>query len=267
MSADAPAGGHTALRAIVHRLRAPGGCPWDREQTHQSVKPMTIEEAYEVADAIERAAWDELEGELGDLLLQVVYHARMAEEAGRFDFAAVAGAIADKMVRRHPHVFGTDAVESAEAQTQAWEQQKARERAAKARAGKLDASVLADIPEALPALTRALKLQKRAARIGFDWPATAPVLDKLKEEIAELEVEIENGDERAREDELGDLLFSVVNLARRLGLDPETALRHGNRKFERRFRAMEDGLAPAALEGASLEELDRLWNEAKRRVG
>ncbi len=252
------------LLEVMRRLRDPErGCPWDKEQSFATIAPYTIEEAYEVADAIGREAWDELEGELGDLLLQVVYHAQMAEEAGLFDFDAVAHGIADKMIRRHPHVFGEARIESAAAQRRAWEEVKATERAAKA----ADPSVLADLPLALPALVRAEKLQRRAARIGFDWSEPAPILAKIAEEIGEVRASLEAGEGRERlEEELGDLLFAVVNLARRLGVDAEEALRRANAKFERRFRAMEtraraSGGDPAAL---GLEALDALWEAIKR---
>jgi MazG family protein len=258
------------LLAVMARLRDPaGGCPWDREQTFATIAPYTIEEAYEVADAIQRGDWAGLREELGDLLLQVAYHARMAEEAGLFDFDAVAAGIADKMVRRHPHVFGGGAaVESAGAQSVAWEEQKARERRHKAVAedGGAPASVLDDVPVALPALTRAAKLQRRAARVGFDWPEARPVLDKLREEIGELEAELDGGGPAGRlEDEVGDLLFSAVNLARHLAIDPEAALRRASAKFERRFRAVEAALAAEGRDpaGAGLDELERLWQVAK----
>jgi ATP diphosphatase len=256
--------GIARLLEVMRRLRDPErGCPWDQEQDFASIAPYTIEEAYEVADAIRRRAWDELEGELGDLLLQVVYHARMAEEARLFDFEAVAHGIADKMIRRHPHVFGAAVVESASAQRRAWEEVKAAERAGRT----ADPSVLADLPLALPALTRAQKLQGRAARIGFDWREPAPILDKIAEELAELRAAIAAGEgAERRAEELGDLLFAVVNLARRLELDAEEALRAANAKFERRFRAVEararaTGRDPADL---GLEALDALWEEVKR---
>jgi tetrapyrrole methylase family protein/MazG family protein/ATP diphosphatase len=254
------------LIAIMARLRDPvGGCPWDQEQTFATIAPYTVEEAYEVADAIERGDMGELKEELGDLLLQVVYHARMAEEAGLFDFADVAQAISDKMVRRHPHVFGADEVRDAAGQTRRWEAIKAAERAAKSRGA--PPSALDGVPVALPALTRAAKLTRRAARVGFDWPSTAEVLDKLREETLELEAEIAAGElEKARE-ELGDLLFVCANLARKLEVEPEAALRGANAKFARRFahieaRLSEQGRTP---EDSSLEEMDGLWNEAKRR--
>ncbi len=252
------------LLAVMRRLRDPHtGCPWDKEQSFATIAPYTIEEAYEVADAIRREAWAELEGELGDLLLQVVYHARMGEEAGLFDFERIAHGIADKMIRRHPHVFGEARVESAAAQRRAWEELKAAERARKSP----DPSVLADLPLALPALTRARKLQERAARIGFDWPDAEPVLTEIREELDELERALQAGEGKARlAEETGDLLFAVVNLARKLGVDAEAALREANAKFERRFRAVEararaTGREPAEL---GLEALDALWEEVKR---
>lgn len=252
------------LLAIMARLRDPErGCPWDVKQDFATIAPYTIEEAYEVADAIERRDMAGLREELGDLLLQVVFHARMAEEAGHFDFNQVAGTIADKMVERHPHVFGGPRVDSAEAQTLAWEDRKAAERKEKAGAeGTLDG-----VPLALPALVRAEKLQKRAARVGFDWPDLAPVFAKIEEEIAELRSEVETGAPKTRlQDELGDVLFAVANLARWLKVDPETALRDTNAKFERRFRRVEEllkreGRTPAE---SDLDEMDRLWNAAKR---
>jgi MazG family protein len=257
-------GGLPRLLAIMARLRDPErGCPWDLQQDFASIAPYTIEEAYEVADAIARGDLAHLEDELGDLLLQVVYHAQMAKEAGRFDFEGVATTIAAKMVRRHPHVFGTAEVDGAAAQSRAWEETKARERRDKA--GDRH-SVLDDIPLALPALTRAAKLQRRAARVGFDWPEAGQVLDKIEEEIGELRAEIEAGGSAQRlSDELGDLLFATVNLARHLGIDGEAALRQTSAKFERRFRAIEDALRARGrpLEDASLDEMEALWQEAK----
>ena len=264
------------LLEVMARLRDPeGGCPWDIEQSYETIAPYTPEEAYEVADAIERRDFEGLKEELGDLLLQVVYHARMAEEEERFDFATVAGAIADKMVRRHPHVFGDESVESAAAQTLAWEDQKAAERAAKRGDGDGSkaaepASVLEGVPLALPALTRAEKLQKRAARIRFDWPQAMRVFEKIDEELAEIKDEMADGNRPEKlEEEVGDLLFTVVNLARHLGVDPETALRGCNAKFERRFRWIERDYAardenPAE---APLDELEAAWQEAKRAEG
>jgi len=257
------------LLDIMAALRDPAtGCPWDREQRFETIAPYTIEEAYEVADAIERGDFDALPGELGDLLFQVVYHARMAEELDRFVFADVARAVSDKMVRRHPHVFGDAAVRSAAAQTAAWETQKRLERGA--------AGTLAGVPVGLPALTRAAKLTARAARVGFDWPDAAAVLDKLEEEAAELRAELPTADratadrataDRARlTDEVGDLLFVLANLARKLDLDPEACLRAANAKFCRRFSFIERGLADEGRTPAeaTLEEMEAYWREAKR---
>ena len=255
------------LVEIMALLRDPdNGCPWDVVQNFTSIAPHTIEEAYEVTEAIETGDMAALEDELGDLLLQVVFHARMAEEAGLFDFNSVAAAICDKLVRRHPHVFGDAVVRTAAAQTSAWEDQKATERHDKAAGnGEID-SVLDGVSVALPALTRAAKLQKRAARVGFDWRAAAEVLDKFREEVDELERELgddENGDRI--EDEIGDLLFTCVNLARKLKIDPETALRRGNAKFQRRFRHMERMLADQGrkVENTTLEEKEALWQRSK----
>jgi ATP diphosphatase len=251
------------LLGIMAALRDPvHGCPWDREQSFATIAPYTLEEAYEVADAIARDDMPALADELGDLLLQVVYHARLAEEAGRFDFATVAAMIADKMVRRHPHVFGEAAARDAGAQALAWEEQKRIERAGRAAAG-----TLAGIPRALPALTRAEKLTARAARVGFDWPDAAAVLDKFAEEIAELRAELPNADPRRLADEMGDLLFVLANLARKLELDPEACLRAANAKFVRRFGAVEAALAaegrlPAE---ATLAEMEAAWQAAKAR--
>ena len=255
------------LLAVMRRLRDPErGCPWDIEQSFATIAPYTIEEAYEVADAIAREDWGDLRSELGDLLLQVAYHTQMGEEQGLFDFDAVAHGIADKMIARHPHVFGDDEVAGSAALHGVWEERKARERAARAAAGGGDDSLLADVPLGFPALTRALKLQKRAARAGFDWGAAAPVLAKLREELGELEAALAEGaPEGETELELGDLLFTVVNLARHLRLDPEAALRATNAKFERRFRRIE-ALAACAGRAAgelSLDELEALWEQAK----
>lgn len=250
------------LNGIMARLRAPvGGCPWDVEQTFGTIAPYTIEEAYEVADAIERGDMDDLKSELGDLLFQVVFHARMAEEQSLFVFDDVATAIAEKLERRHPHVFGEEAAKpDGVAQKARWEDIKAAERKAKAQHGVLD-----DVPVGLPALARAAKLTKRAARVGFDWPSTAEVLDKLDEEVGELKAEIVAGDlDKARE-ELGDLLFVMANLARKLGVEPEDALRGANAKFVRRFAFIEaelakDGRTP---DQSDLAEMDGLWDAAK----
>lgn len=245
------------LLALMAQLRHPQqGCAWDRAQDFASIAPHTLEEAYEVADAIDRGDFDALRDELGDLLFQVVFHARMAEEAGHFDFAAVACGIADKLVRRHPHLFEAG---GAAAERPDWETLKAAERARSGHGGALDGVALA-----LPALSRAQKLQRRAARVGFDWPDAAPVYAKVHEEIAELQA-VPAADAAARSEELGDLLFSVVNLARHLGVDAETALRAANAKFERRFGAVEADVAArgARLENSTLEELDACWDRAK----
>ena len=238
------------------------GCAWDLEQTFATIAPYTIEEAYEVADAIERGDLPELKEELGDLLLQVVFHARMAEEDGAFDFADVARAINDKMVRRHPHVFADADVRTAAEQTVAWEVVKAEERAGKGKNG----SLLDDVPVGLPALTRAVKLSRRAAGVGFVWPSAKEVLAKLHEEVAELEHEIETGDLAKAREELGDVLFVVANLARELDVEPEDALRATNAKFARRFRFIEASLAAAGKSPAQsdLAEMDGLWEAAKR---
>ncbi len=250
------------LIEIMRRLRDPvGGCPWDLEQTFATIAPYTVEEAYEVADAIERGDMGDLRDELGDLLFQAVFHAQMAQEQGAFDFADVAQAICDKMLRRHPHVFGqADGRTSAE-QTDAWEVIKASERAAKGKAN----SLLDDIPASLPAMTRAVKLTKRAARVGFDWPNITEVLAKLREELAELEVEIDAGDQAKAREELGDLLFVVANLARKLDVEPEDALRSANAKFVRRFSYIEQSLAAQGRtpDQSDLAEMDDLWNAAK----
>jgi MazG family protein len=256
------------LLTVMARLRDPaGGCPWDLEQNFATIAPYTIEEAYEVAEAIDRRDMEALKDELGDLLLQVVFHARMAEEDGLFDFDSVAQAISDKMIRRHPHVFGDQSVESAAAQTTAWEDQKAAERLAMAEAEGRIPSVLDGVSIALPGLTRAVKLARRAARVGFDWPDVAGVLAKIEEEAAELRLEIEDGGAADRlEDEIGDLLFSVANLARHVSVEPEAAIRRANRKFEARFHHVEALLKAQGRhpQDADLEELDRLWDEAKR---
>lgn len=254
------------LIEIMARLRAPeGGCPWDLEQTFATIAPYTVEEAYEVADAIQRGDLSDLKEELGDLLLQVVFHARMAEEMEAFAFEDVAKAIADKMIRRHPHVFGDASERDVETQTVSWEATKAAERAEKA-AKAPASSALDGVALALPALMRAEKLQKRAARVGFDWPEARQVLDKIEEEIGELRVEIDAGAPKdAVEDEVGDLLFAIANLARHLKVDPEAALRRCNAKFERRFRSIEAALAAEGRkpENASLEEMEALWQRAK----
>jgi ATP diphosphatase len=253
------------LLDIMAALRHPDtGCPWDKEQDFASIAPYTIEEAYEVADAIARRDLAALPDELGDLLFQVVYHARMAEESGQFAFADVARAIADKMIRRHPHVFGDAAARSAAAQTAAWEAQKQAERAARAEHG-----VLSGVPLALPALTRAAKLTARAARVGFDWPDAGAVLDKLEEEASELRAELKNGlqntDPERLQDEVGDLLFVLANLARKLHLDPEACLRAANDKFTRRFQFIEQSsvFEGKLLTDQTLDELESRWQAAK----
>lgn len=248
------------LLAIMAKLRDPdGGCPWDLEQDFATIAPYTIEEAYEVADAIERDDMPALKEELGDLLFQVAFHARMAEEQGAFDFADVAQALADKMIERHPHVFGEKVERTAEEQTQAWEALKAEKRAA---AG---ASLLDDVAMALPALMRAEKLTKRAARINFDWPSSAEVLEKLEEELAELKAAEASGDQDHIAEEMGDILFVMANLARKLKVDPEDALRRANAKFTRRFQYIEAKLAEQGRTGPQrLDDMEALWLEAKR---
>jgi nucleoside triphosphate diphosphatase len=260
-----PEGGLPRLLEIMARLRDPEtGCPWDIEQDFNTIAPYTIEEAYEVADAIEQKNWPELEGELGDLLLQVVYHTQMGAEAGVFDFKSVTKAISDKMINRHPHVFGDENREkSAEQQTRDWEQIKATERANKAAQG----GVLDGVAAGLPALLRALKLQNRAARVGFDWPSTDQVLDKIIEEAGEL---VEARDQKTHadtEEEFGDLLFVMANLARHLKIDPEAALRSANTKFIRRFEGVEAELTAIGKTPAQsdLAEMDALWDKVKGR--
>lgn len=265
MTDSSPEAALRHLLSVMAKLRDPvAGCPWDQVQDFASIAPYTVEEAFEVADAI-RAGPDfaALLDELGDLLFQVVYHARMAEEAGRFDFAAVARAIAAKMVRRHPHVFGDAGPRDAAAQTDAWEAQKAAERAA--RPAESGGGALAGVPGALPALSRAAKLTRRAARVGFDWPDAASVLDKLDEEAAELRAELPAADPGRLRDEVGDLLFVLANLARKLDLDPEDCLRSANAKFERRFNAVELRLAARGLapSDAGLEAMEAEWQAVK----
>ncbi len=239
------------LLAIMARLRDPeSGCPWDIEQDFRTIAPHTIEEAHEVAEAIEHGDMAELRDELGDLLFQVVFHARMAEEQGAFSFADVVDAINDKMLRRHPHVFGDADIADADAQTANWEKLKAEERAAK---GQTDTSALAGVSKGLGALQRAVKLQKRAARVGFDWPAVEPIFDKLNEEADELKQAIANNDRANIEEEVGDLFFALTNIARKLDVDPGMALRACNRKFEERFRAMEQLAEERGLELAELD--------------
>lgn len=250
------------LLEIMRRLRDPeGGCPWDIEQDFASIAPYTIEEAYEVADAIEREAWDELKGELGDLLFQSVFHAQMAAEAGHFTFQDVVTTMSNKMVSRHPHVFGDESREkSAEQQTADWEAIKAAERAGKAQQGTLDG-----VAVGLPALLRAYKLQKRAARVGFDWPTTNEVIDKIAEEAAELVEARDSLSQDEVEEEFGDLMFVMANLGRHLGVEPEAALRRANAKFIRRFEGVEAKLAARGKrpEDSDLAEMDALWDQVK----
>ena len=270
-----PSNDITRLIEIMAALRTPGtGCPWDLAQNFSTIAPYTIEEAYEVADAIERRDFDDLRDELGDLLLQVVFHARMAEEARLFAFGDVVRAITEKLLRRHPHVFGDAGRLDTEAVNALWEEIKAQEKAERAartthqkgvREGRNGA--LAGVPVALPALTRALKLQDKAGKVGFDWNDPLAVLAKIREEADEIAAELASGEARAARDEVGDLLFAVVNLARHLDADPEAALRAANEKFERRFGYIEQALSAAGKtpEQSTLAEMDKLWNEAKRR--
>ena len=257
------------LLDIMAKLRDPEtGCPWDVEQTFASIVPCTIEEAYEVAEAIRKNDMAELRSELGDLLLQVVFYAQMAEEQGRFSFEDVAEAISDKLIKRHPHVFGDATIETAEAQTKAWEEQKKQERDAKAKSEGREPSILDDVALGLPGLTRAEKLQKRAARVGFDWPDISYVFDKLEEELLELREAAAAGknNQAHQQEELGDLLFVCANLARHLGVNAEEAIRAANAKFERRFHYIEKSLREKGKtpEQSTLEEMDALWNKAKR---
>lgn len=250
------------LLAVMARLRDPEtGCPWDVEQTFETIAPYTIEEAYEVEDAIRRGDPAEIKDELGDLLLQVVFHARMAEEAGLFDFNDVAASIRDKMIRRHPHVFGDASYANSTEQTQAWEEIKAAER----KDTKGAESLLDDVPLGLPALKRAQKLQKRAATVGFDWPDAERVWDKVEEELAEVREAAASGDPEKTAEEIGDLLFVIVNYARKLKLDAESSARDANAKFERRFRHIEQSLSATdrKMEETSLDEMEALWVEAK----
>lgn len=257
------------LIEIMARLRdKETGCPWDIEQDFKSIRHYTIEEAYEVADAIEREDFEDLRDELGDLLLQPVYHAQMASEEGLFDIGDVIYAVTEKLIRRHPHVFGEDEAGSAASSERRWETIKAAERAKKAerRGGEKPPSLLDDVPVGLPALTRAAKLAKRAARVGFDWPDTESVVAKVREELEEVEEALGSSDETAKAEEIGDLLFAVTNLARHAGIDPEAALRDANAKFVRRFehieaRCREDGVEIAQ---AGLERLDGYWNEVRK---
>lgn len=256
------------LLVIMQKLRAPEtGCPWDIEQTFESIAPYTIEEAYEVDDAIRAGDMNALRDELGDLLLQTVFHARIAEEKGEFAFEDVIASICDKMVRRHPHVFGKANVEDADAQTAAWEQQKEQERRAIAAGQGVVSSALDGVASSLPALLRAVKLQKRAARVGFDWPDTLNVLDKIQEECAELVDAHGEPDNQANiEEEFGDLMFVMANLARHMKIDPEEALRSANAKFEKRFRKVEDKITGLGktMHQSTLEEMDAQWDLVKQ---
>jgi tetrapyrrole methylase family protein / MazG family protein len=252
---------------LIARLRAPGGCPWDREQTHATLKPMTIEEAYEVLQAIDDRDDEELKGELGDLLLQVVFHAQIATDESRFTIADVIARVHDKMVRRHPHVFADDTAGTSGEVLKSWEAIKRaeREQAGKAAAGE---SMMDGVPKGLPAVMEAYQLTTKAARVGFDWPDAASVLAKLEEEMGELREAAAGGDAPAKvEEEIGDLLFAAVNVARLLGADPESTLKAANRKFRRRFRHIEDRLRETGRTpgDSTLAEMDSLWNEAKTR--
>jgi MazG family protein len=264
MDDGTPAAAFVRLTALMARLRAPvGGCPWDLEQNFDTIAPYTLEEAYEVADAIARRDMVGLREELGDLLFQVVFHSRLAEEQQEFAFADVARGLVDKMVRRHPHVFGGEAVGDAAMQTTLWEEQKASEKAARGQTSALD-----DIPLSLPALARAAKLGRRASRVGFDWPDTSGVLAKIVEEVGELQVAVASGVAVDTEAELGDVLFAVVNLARHLGVDPEAALRGTNQRFEQRFRGVEEKLAAegVTVAEAGLERANAAWDAVKREL-
>ncbi len=252
------------LKKLMQILRSEDGCPWDREQNFETIAPYTIEEAYEVKEAIDQRDMDALREELGDLLFQVIFHAQMADESGAFDLDQVCDDLTRKMVRRHPHVFGQGDHRTPEQQTMAWEAQKAEERKAKS----ANNSLLDDVALALPALSRAEKLQKRAARIGFDWPNLDGVLDKIKEEADELAQAWQSGIEKDIAEEVGDLLFAVTNLSRKLKVDPEQALRQTNLKFTRRFQYMEDCAQSEhkPLQDMSLEALEALWQQAKDKV-
>jgi MazG family protein len=260
---------HSLLK-IMQQLRDPdGGCPWDRDQTYESLVPYTLEEAYEVADAIARKDIEDMRDELGDLLFQVVFYAQIAREQGEFDFNDIANAISEKLIRRHPHVFGDENVKDADEQTRLWEEHKLAERQKKADSENRSHSVLEGISISLPALMRAQKLQRRAARVGFDWPEIAPVMDKVQEELQECRDAIKEKESyEAIQEEIGDLLFSCVNLARHADIDAETALRDANEKFTGRFNRIEAALAEQGktVNEASLEEMDALWEKCKMGV-
>lgn len=253
---------------IMKELRDPKkGCPWDIQQTFSTIAPYTIEEAYEVADAIHRHDMADLKEELGDLLFQVVFHAQMAAEQGKFTINDVVEGIVEKMLRRHPHVFGDEKIEDAEQQTQAWETHKAAERQRKASSQEGESSILDGIPVTLPGLTRAVKLQKRAARVGFDWTSTGEIFDKIEEELEEVRHEVDSKADRQRiEDEIGDLFFAVANLARQLDIDPEVAMWVSNAKFERRFRSMETIAREAGdnLGAMSLDDMEAIYQRIKQ---
>ncbi len=255
------------LLEVMVSLRDPDhGCPWDKQQSFATILPYTLEEVYEVAEAIDQKDMTALREELGDLLFQIVFYAQMAKEAGEFDFDDIAAEISEKLVQRHPHVFADADIGSAEAQTHAWEKHKERERHSKAAAQQRAASVLDNVPVALPGLMRAMKLQRRAARVGFDWPDIEPVLDKIEEELAEVrEVLVEGGDQERMQHEVGDLIFACVNLGRHAGIDPEVAMRGVNARFESRFRRVESLAAEQnqTLSEMPLEEMDKLWDQAK----
>ncbi|KAB2639870.1 MAG: nucleoside triphosphate pyrophosphohydrolase [Verrucomicrobia bacterium] len=259
MESTGPARQLARLRAIMHRLRAPGGCPWDAEQSHASLIPNLIEEAYETVDTIQRGDFNHLREELGDLLLQVVFHSELAEEAGHFNLDDVAREISDKLIRRHPHVFAQSAAATSDAVLQQWDEIKRMEK------GATDQPYLYGIGHGLPALMRAAKLQKKAAKVGFDWPDEAGVLAKIREEAAELDHAIAAGDPQAIAEETGDLLFSVVNLLRFRQLDPELVMAAANTKFEHRFATMQQLLQAAdlSLEAATLEQMEAAWQHAK----
>ena len=247
------------LRAIMHRLRAPGGCPWDAEQTHESLLSNLIEETYETVDTIKRGDWEHLKEELGDLLLQVVFHSELAEEAGRYNLDDVARGVSDKLVRRHPHVYGDSAASDTESVLNQWDAIKRQEK------GSEEKPYLHDVGKGLPAMLRAAKLQKKAAKVGFDWPDDHGVVDKIREELGEVEEELESGNRNGLGEEIGDLLFSVVNLARRHKLDPEILLESTNIKFESRFATMEKVLQSErnTLQAATLDEMEAKWQDAK----
>ena len=258
---DCPENGHqlARLRAIMHRLRAPGGCPWDAEQTHESLLPNLIEEAYETVDTVRRGDWEHLKEELGDLLLQVVFHAELAEEAGRYGFDDIAKIVSEKLIRRHPHVYGDSAVADTEGVLSQWDAIKRQEK------GDEDQPYLHRTGNGLPAMLRAAKLQKKVAKVGFDWPDDRGVINKIREELEEVEVELASGKRDLLEEEIGDLLFSVVNLARRHKMDPEMLLESTNVKFENRFAAMDDSIQRSGkdLESASLDEMEAQWQLVK----